>query len=90
MNKKFLISLLVALLIIVIGAALFFYGRGLIPNALAPDQSATITIQDKQINDDTKPLVIKITYPSISGLNDFNKRAKDIIDKEITDFKTNF
>ena len=48
-----------------------------------------ITIQDVVINDSTNPFVIKITYPQIEGLDDFNQKAKVIVDKEISDFKTN-
>lgn len=46
-------------------------------------------IQDKQIEYNTKPLSVKITYPYISGLDDFNQKSKNIIDKEVNDFKTN-
>jgi hypothetical protein len=52
-------------------------------------RTSPIVIQDKQITDNTKPFVIKISYPSIAGLDDFNQKAKAIVDKEISDFKTN-
>ncbi|MCX6721905.1 MAG: DUF3298 and DUF4163 domain-containing protein [Candidatus Staskawiczbacteria bacterium] len=76
MKKIILIVLLIILIAVVaIGAFLFW-----------PKE---IKIQDKQINDNTKPFVIKITYPQINGLDNFNQKAKTIIDKEINDFKTN-
>ena len=53
------------------------------------DKINTITIQNKIISDNTKPFVIKINYPQIAGLDDFNQKAKAIVDKEINDFKTN-
>lgn len=49
----------------------------------------TPKIQDVSINDNTKPFVIKIVYPQIAGLSDFNQKAKAIVEKEINDFKTN-
>ena len=79
---------LVILLIAVVAVGVFaLYG-----NVFAPHwdvKPAQIIIQDKQITDNTKPFVIKISYPQIAGLDDFNQKAKAIVDKEITDFKTN-
>lgn len=48
-----------------------------------------IVVQEKQITDSTNPFVVKISYPYITGLDDFNQKSKAIVDKEISDFKTN-
>ena len=52
-------------------------------------QSGEIKVSDVKITDNTNPFKIVITYPQISGLDDFNQKAKAIVDKEISDFKTN-
>ena len=73
-----------------VGVASYFYFN--VPNLSkksTPSQLTKITIQDKTINDNTNPFVIKITYPEIAGLTDFNQKAKAIVDKEILDFKKN-
>jgi len=87
MKAKILIFLL--LILIIAGAVYLYFNKNLITTVSAPSQSTAITIQDKQITDNTKPFVIKINYPQIAGLTDFNQKAKAIVDKEISDFKTN-
>lgn len=52
-------------------------------------ESQKIEIKDIKIEDNTKPFKINIAYPEITGLDDFNQKAKNIIDKELNDFKTN-
>jgi len=49
----------------------------------------TISVEDKKITDNTAPFKIDITYPEISGQDDFNILVKNAIDKQISDFKTN-
>jgi hypothetical protein len=78
MNSKKII-LIIIILIAVIAAGVFLY----------LNQPKEIKIQDKTISDNTKPFVIKIIYPYIPGLNDFNQKAEDIVNKELSDFKTN-
>ena len=90
MNTKFLFSLFIVLVIAATaGAVLFFRGKPLAPSVLAPSQPVAITIQDKQITDNTKPFVIRINYPYIAGLDEFNNKVQDIITKETDSFKTN-
>ena len=48
-----------------------------------------LKVSDQQITDNTAPFKIAIAYPQINGLDAFNQKAKAIIDKEISDFKTN-
>ena len=78
--KKIIIPLIFLITVIAIGLYYYF------PKEL---KTQSIIITDKNINDNTNPFVIKIVYPQIAGLNDFNQKAKAIIDKEISDFKTN-
>ena len=53
---------------------------------LLPQQ---LKITDKQITDNTKPFVIKITYPQVAGLDVFNKEVLNAVNNEISNFKTN-
>ena len=88
MKKKKIISSLVVILIVII--VVVVVGVFYMPkNLTAPESQPTIKIQDKQITDNRKPFTIKITYPYILGLDDFNKKVLDIVNKEISDFKTN-
>ncbi|MCX6721212.1 MAG: DUF3298 and DUF4163 domain-containing protein [Candidatus Staskawiczbacteria bacterium] len=67
----------------------FFYFKN-VEVVKAPNEKINaVAVEDKKITDNTDPFKIDITYPQISGLDDFNKKVKDIIDKEINDFKTN-
>ena len=77
--KNLIILLIILIVVIVAGAVFLFSNKNFIPIALAPNQSAVINIQDKQINDNTKPFVIKIVYPYIPGVDDFNKKVSDAI-----------
>ncbi|MEI7424676.1 MAG: DUF3298 domain-containing protein [Candidatus Staskawiczbacteria bacterium] len=87
------ILILVILVIIIIGSAVFlFFNKNIITTVLAPqspDKATVLTIQDKKITDRTSPFVIDIIYPYISGFDDFNKKAEDIINKELENFKIN-
>lgn len=76
MKKTDLIFLIIGLVAVIALAAIYF-------------EPIPLKIRDISINDNTNPFVIKIVYPQISGLNDFNQKAKAIVDKEISDFKTN-
>ena len=78
MKTKILLSFLLLLAIVVAGGFYFYQTK-----------TSQFVIQDKQIADNTTPFVIKISYPYINGLDDFNRKVKTIIDKEISDFKTN-
>lgn len=76
--KTIIISIIILIVVIIAGVFLYILNQ--------PQQ---IKIQDKTITDNTKPFVIKIVYPYITGLNDFNTKAETIVNKEISDFKTN-
>lgn len=87
MKSKNLIILIVILIIAIAAVVGFFIYKNLFSNRW--DVRPSITIQDEQITDDTKPFIIKIVYPQIVGLDDFNQKAKTTVDKEINDFKVN-
>lgn len=77
--------LLFALALVIVAGCVYF-----IPKiGLAPIVSQKIKIQDIKISDNTAPFKIEITYPQIASLDDFNQKAKAIVDKEISDFKKN-
>jgi hypothetical protein len=78
MKSKNLI-ILISLLIAIIVAGIFVYYRFF----------SSITVHDEKVTYNISPLNIAITYPQIQGLDDFNQKAKAIIDKEFNDFKTN-
>jgi len=82
------IIFLIIVLVVLITADVFYLFHP-IPLKWYVRPANIISIQDKQITDNTKPFVIKIVYPYISGLDDFNQKVKAIIGKEISDFKTN-
>lgn len=88
MNSKIIIILIVLIAFIVAGAS-FFLDKNFKPSIWFYVPSRGINIQDKQITDNTKPFKIDITYPQINGLDDFNQKAKAIVDNEINNFKTN-
>ena len=78
------------MVILIAASAIFLaYKKNLVPTVLAPEQSTSLAIKDTQITDNTKPFKIDIVYPQIAGLDEFNQKAKTIIEKEINDFKTN-
>ncbi|MCX6723047.1 MAG: DUF3298 domain-containing protein, partial [Candidatus Staskawiczbacteria bacterium] len=52
-------------------------------------QTTTTNIEDIKIADNTPPLKINIVYPQIAGLDNYNQKAKAIIDNEIKNFKVN-
>ena len=81
MKKNIFISLLIIIAAIV---AIIFYLR---PESLLKTEK--LKIQDLKISYQEKPLKVDVTYPAIDGLDDFNQKAKAIIEKEIADFKKN-
>ena len=86
MKTKHLIISIIVLIILIAAGAFYLYSPIPVKWYVKP---ASTTIQDKQINDSTKPFVIKIVYPYIPGLDNFNKEILDAVNKEISDFKTN-
>jgi len=87
--KKTNLFLLIILIIIIAACAVFLYSNKNIQQNNQTAQTNEIKIEDKKITDNTKPFKIDISYPYIAGLDDFNKKVQDIINKELTDFKTN-
>jgi hypothetical protein len=75
-TKNIIISILI---LVIIGVAVFLF----------LNKPINIVVQNKQMAYDTKPLVVKIDYPYIAGLNDFNDMVQGIISKEIGEFKDN-
>jgi len=92
-TKKITISILAVFFVIAL-CAIFLYPRYVTsPETSNTNQTTTtetaITAVDKQINYKESPFNIEITYPEIAGLDDFNQKARNIIDTEISNFKTN-
>ena len=87
MNYK-KIFILVIILIIAVAAVWFSYGYKK-PTVKIENKTLAIAVSDVKILDNTKPFKIDIVYPQISGQDEFNKTVQDIINKEISDFKTN-
>jgi len=87
---KKIIFFIVIVAIVAIGVFAFTQYRN---TALAPvpqtQETKSITIEDKKITDSTKPFTIAVTYPAISELDEFNKKAEDIIQTELSEFKKN-
>ena len=91
MNIKKIISILIIILIFGAGGvAVYFYRDSISKNKPADDNQKTdISIEDKKITDNTKPFTIEITYPSVAGLDDFNKKGEDLVNNELFEFKKN-
>lgn len=87
MISKNLIVLGVILIVFLAAAASFYLDKNFMPSIWFDNTLIGINVQDEQITDSTKPFKINVTYPQIAGLDDFNQKAKAIIDKEISDFK---
>jgi len=85
--KKSLAIFLFIALIIIAGVLLFRYKKSVLQIEQKADNP--LVVQDKTITDNTNPFKINITYPEIAGLDDFNQKAKAIVDKELNTFKTN-
>ncbi len=97
MDLKKILAVLVLIIVLIAGAFVLYLQRNKISNNdQSPQKTAEtdrsvqqITIENQTITDNTNPFVIKITYPQIAGFDDFNQKAKAIVDKEISDFKSN-
>jgi len=88
--KKNLIILVIILIFIILISAVFLFPKEInSPDILTANQQYAIDIQDEQILDNTKPFKISINYPQINGLDDFNQKAKNIVEKELENFKAN-
>jgi len=93
MEKKKIITISLAFLIIItVGVYFFFFKNVPNPSTVIENQNAETqinTIEDVKIVDNNNPFKIDITYPQISGQDEFNILVKNIIDKELSNFKTN-
>jgi len=92
MSKKQIAILILASIIILSVCIYFVFFRLNKKTSETPNnqgQNQTLSIEDKKISDNTAPLKIDITYPEISGQDEFNALVKNAIDKQISDFKTN-
>ena len=70
--------------------AVYFYRQSVVGNKESvekEDSKEQIVIEDKKITDNTKPFTIEITYPSVAGLDEFNKKAEDLVNNELFEFK---
>jgi hypothetical protein len=90
MKNKIILILVLAILIV---AAVFvgFNYRDFVLNRAEPenntDNNGEIKIEDKTITDQTKPFNINIVYPYAAGLDEFNKKASDLVNEELNNFK---
>jgi len=91
MNYKKVLSVLIIVLIFGAGGvAIYFYRNSIAGNKDLTEKENTkekISIEDKKIIDQVKPFNIEITYPSVAGLDDFNKKAEDLVNNELFEFK---
>lgn len=88
--KKFIV-LIIAVVVLAAAGVIFYQQRIAVlnswKNTIQKSANNSVNVTEKKITDSTKPFKIDIAYPQISGLDDFNKKVQDIIDKEINDFK---
>jgi len=96
MQNKKIIILSLAFIIIISALGYFYFIKGGKNNFYSKinknteiTETKTVNIEDKKITEDISPFKIDITYPEISGYDNFNNLAKNIIDTEISEFKTN-
>jgi hypothetical protein len=77
-------------IIIAVSASVFVYLRPEIIQQLIFEYFTNqVKIKDAEITYAEKPLKVNITYPQIIGLPGFNQKVKEIISKEISNFKNN-
>lgn len=93
LNKKYMkkITILFILIIIILClglAYLYIRNNPQTLNLIKIPSAQNILVEDKKIEDNTKPFTISIIYPQINGLDEFNKEIKDAVDKELSQFKT--
>lgn len=68
------------------GLSLYYYRNSIASNEQETKQNQ-ILIEDKKITDKEKPFSIEITYPYIFGLDDFNKKAENLANSTLAEFK---
>jgi hypothetical protein len=95
MNKK-IIAIVIMGVVLTAGGFVLYLQRSEILDAtqkitknVGGQKSDAMSIEDKKITTDKAPFKIDITYPYISGLDDFNKKVTNIVTKNLNDFETN-
>jgi hypothetical protein len=89
MKTENTIILAIALIAFIgIGSFAFYKINNTFFNTKTSDQETLFVITDKTITDKTSPFNIGIVYPFIAGMDNFNQLVKNIIDKQLEDFKT--
>jgi len=87
MEKRKIATLVIAFLIIVLVACYFIFFKLQKIIVSIPSSEAQISIEDQKIQDDTAPFEIDITYPQISGQENYNNIVKNLVDSKLTEFK---
>jgi hypothetical protein len=89
MNSKNLIGLLIILVVAGIAGYFYFYPNNNPFTKNNPSGTEEVKIEDKKLSYNENPLKVNITYPQITGLDEFNKLVKAIVDEKFEEFKTN-
>lgn len=66
---------------------LWYYRLGIVQEDNLFQQVNQLTIEDKNIAEDTKPFKVDIVYPSIKGEEGFNSEVEKVINEEVETFK---
>lgn len=85
MKFKIIFTILVVILAVI--SVFLFKNKDILQNDKPIIEPVVINIKEEKITDNTKPFKINIVYPQIDGFDDFNKKVKNIIDKELNNFK---
>lgn len=85
MNKKLLLFSIILIILIIAGTVFL---APLYTKSPTPVSVSEISLENKQIIDNTNPFIIEISYPYIEGDDNFNNKTQEIINKEIEEFKS--
>lgn len=89
MQIKKLSTIIFVSVIIIFGIIYFIFFKTTKTELFKNNQNQELAFQDKKIKSAEKPFNIDITYPEISGQDEFNGLAKNIVDAELSEFKNN-
>jgi len=92
MNKKSAAVLIIFVIVLIFGGVSVYYYRNFVLQNSGSEQNKKteeITVEDKKISENEKPLKIEATYPHITDMDDFNKKAESMINGWIQEFKKN-
>jgi len=91
MNYKKILPFVIVIVIFIAGFfAVYYYRNSLSDNTQKQEnnlQTQTIVLEEKTIRDTEKPFDITVVYPHVEGLDDFNKKSEDTVQKELSEFK---